>query len=196
MNLKRTYTLLAATLLLLLLAGCSSGNAEPVTMEPDTFSKQDMAIYKAVNSKERVSYGMSRKNAEKVLGTGNKGIPNSYTYDPGVSVIYRDDKVVSIALRKESQGVYRTARGAEAGMSHAGIKKLYGEKYAIENAENYMDYYYDTETRQLVKSSVQELNSLSGEALRGIHMISTVYDEEGKATIIILMDMQAATTMK
>lgn len=47
-------------------------------------------------------------------------------------------------------------------MSHAGIKELYGEKYAIENAENYMDYYYDTETRQLVKSSVQELNSLSG----------------------------------
>ncbi|MNY78587.1 hypothetical protein D3C86_2188970 [compost metagenome] len=59
-----------------------------------------------------------------------------------------------------------------------------------------MDYYYDTETRQLVKSSVQELNSLSGAALRDIHMVSTVYDEEGKATIIILMDGQAATTMK
>lgn len=50
------------------------------------------------------NYGMRRKDAEKVLGTGSVGITNSYTYESGVSVLYRDDKAVAITLQRESQG--------------------------------------------------------------------------------------------
>lgn len=196
MNLKRMYTLLTATLLLLVLAGCSSGNDAADKMEPDTFSKQDMAIYKVDNSKERVSYGMSRKDAEKVLGTGNEGIPNSYTYDSGVSVLYRDDKAVGITLQGESQGAYRTARGAEVGMTKANITELYGEKYAIDKVETNLDYYYDTEAEQFLDEAALQQKPVSDEALRARHLVSTAYDGDGNAMLILLLDAQAATTFK
>ncbi|ETT53485.1 MULTISPECIES: hypothetical protein [unclassified Paenibacillus] len=191
MNFKRVYTVWTVILLLFALPGC--GNNEAVSMEPDTFSKQDMAIFKADNSKERVSYGMSRKAAEKVLGKGTVGLPNSYSYEFGVSVIYRDNKVVSMAMAGEPQGVYRTARGAELGMSKTRIKELYGTKAAIEN-DKYMDYYYNSESGQLYERAVKEWNSLTGDALRDIQMLSTLYDEAGNARIIILMDGQVANT--
>lgn len=191
MNFKRVYIVWTVIFLLFALPGC--GNTEAVNMEPDTFFKQDMAIFKTDNSQEQVSYGMSRKAAEKVLGNGKAGIPNSYTYEFGVSVIYRNNKVVSLALTGEPQGVYRTARGAELGMSKTAIKELYGAKYAIEN-DKYMDYYYNSESGQLYEGSVKELNSLKGDALKRRQMVSTVYDEAGNARVIILMDGQVATT--
>lgn len=200
MNTRRFSNLLAAAVLLFVLAGCSShsegGTSKAAAMEPDTFTEQDMAICKVDNSKERVSYGMSRKDAEKVLGAGNEGLPNSYTYDSGVSVLYREDKAVAITLRQETQGIYRTARGAEAGMTKAEIKELYGEKYAVEGNESYLDYYYDTEKEQLVEGSVKELNSLAGEDLIARQLVSTAYDEEGNAMLISLLDGQAANTFK
>ncbi|WP_440832364.1 hypothetical protein [Paenibacillus sp. 22594] len=200
MGFKKIYILLTSTLLLFVLAGCSSSsgasNSKAAKLEPDTFSEQDMAIYKVDNSKERVSYGMRRKDAEKVLGTGSVGITNSYTYESGVSVLYRDDKAVAITLKRESQGTYRTARGAETGMTKANIKELYGEKYAFESSEKYMEYYYDTEVKQLVEGSTIKLNSLSGEALKAKQLVSTAYDAEGNAILIILLDGQAANTFK
>ena len=204
MNIKRIYTLLAASLLLLILAGCGSnseaGNTNAVNMEPDTFSKQDMAIYKIDNSKERVSYGMSRKAAEKVLGTGVEGITNSYTYESGVNVLYREDKAVAIRLQGGTQGEFRTARGAEAGMTKAEIKQLYGEKYALESSGRTMEtmeYYYNAETgQQLDEEAAKEAYSLSREELIATHLISTAYDAEGRATLIMLMDGLAANTMQ
>lgn len=125
MKIKQIYIIFTATIVLLILAGCSSssGVIRSAEMEPDTFSEQDMAIYKADNSKERISYGMSRKDAEKVLGTGNEGLPNSYTYESGVSVLYREDKAVAITLRVNTEGIYRTARGTrwDDFISHQGI---------------------------------------------------------------------------
>ena len=202
MKSKRIYTLLILIPVLLVLAVCSSGNAQVYKMEPDTFSEQDMAIYKVDNSKERVSYGMSRKNAEKVLGTGNEGISNWYTYDSGVSVLYRHDKAVVITLERVSQGAYKTARGAEVGTNKERIKELYGEKYAIENASEtmkslkYLEYYYDTETKELVKEYPSDFKSLSKKELRAKHLLSTTYDEDGKIVLIILMDGQATNTFE
>ncbi|MEK3866826.1 hypothetical protein MHH60_25485 [Paenibacillus sp. FSL H7-0716] len=202
MKSKRIYTLLVLIPVLLVLAVCSSGNAKVSKMEPDTFSNQDMAIYKVDNSRERVSYGMSRKNAEKVLGTGNEGISNWYTYDSGVSVIYRHDKAVAITLERESQGAYKTARGAEVGTNKERIKELYGEKYAIENASEsmkslkYLEYYYDTETKKLVKENTSDFKSLSKKELRAKYLLSTTYNEDGKIGLIILTDAQATNTFE
>ncbi|MNB94861.1 hypothetical protein D3C75_420220 [compost metagenome] len=198
MKIKQIYIIFTATIVLLILAGCSSssGVIRSAEMEPDTFSEQDMAVYKADNSKERISYGMSRKDAEKVLGTGNEGLPNSYTYESGVSVLYREDKAVAITLRVNTEGIYRTARGAHVGMTSSAIKELYGEKYAIAEGDQSMEYYYDTKTATMLERSEVNMNSLSGEELVDIHLLSTAYNAEGKAVFVILMDGQAANTFK
>ncbi|WP_157793992.1 hypothetical protein [Paenibacillus donghaensis] len=182
--------------MLLTITACNSGNDVADQLEPDTFSKQDMAIYKVDNTKGRVSYGMSRKDAEKVLGTGDEATTNTYTYDSGVGVLYRDDKVVAITLKRESQGVYRTARGAEIGMSTTRITELYGEKHAINGTGNYQEYHYDTETGQFLDEAALLQNPGSKEALRARHIFSAAYDGDNNAIELFLIDGLAARTLK
>lgn len=193
MNLKKSIMLVA---MLFTITACSSGNDVADKLEPDTFSEQDMAIYKVDNTKERVSYGMNRKDAEKVLGTGVEAATNTYKYESGVGVLYRDDKAVAITLKRESQGVYRTARGAGVGMSTARITELYGEKYAINSTENNQQYHYDTEAKQFMDVAALLQNPGSKEALRGRHIFSASYDGDKNATEIFLIDGLAARTLR
>ncbi|MBE9913289.1 hypothetical protein G8C92_04435 [Paenibacillus donghaensis] len=120
-------------------------------MKPDTLSKEDLCIVKDDDSKSKVCFGMSRADAEKVLGTGVKEMYDKYDY--GVSVIYRDGKTVSvIILDADSKNVYSTIRGLKSGDSKETVLKLYGDKYPImrETEPHTVDYVYDLKNKKFI----------------------------------------------
>lgn len=63
----------------------------------DGVTTKDLAIQKVNDHKAIVEYGMSRADAEEVLGKGeDKDIANSVMYSSGVRIMYREDKVAGI----------------------------------------------------------------------------------------------------
>jgi hypothetical protein len=62
-----------------------------------------------------IYYGMERSEAERILGTGERGmLMNSIYYRSGISIIYRDDIAVMIAA--DIPG-WQTSAGAQIGRS-------------------------------------------------------------------------------
>jgi len=75
-------------LFLVVLAACGSAKS--------SVSAEDLSIVKLDKEKEIVSYGMSREEVDKVLGSGedDKLMPPFINYDSGVSAIFRSGKIV------------------------------------------------------------------------------------------------------
>ena len=170
----------------LVLSGCSSSS------EKDSISKSDLCIIHIDSGKE-VCYGMNRSEAEKVLGNGKQSVPG-YEYDFGVKILYRKDTIAGIQLIDDSKGVFKTAGGAEVGMSKSEIKKLYGDKYALELAEHNLDYYYDSSNKTFLgKVSIDQKRT--PEESKSIYLISIVTDfNEGNTSGIFISDLWMART--
>jgi len=81
-------------------------------------------------------------------------------YDFGVTVAYREGTVAGIFLEEESKSVYKTTRGISIGASKDEIKRAYGKKYALEAAENNLDYIYNSKSNEFLGMvSAQSLDS-------------------------------------
>ncbi|GEM_PF-4621487 len=91
----------------IVLTGCNSSEG---------IAHKDIGIVKAGNKGDAVQYGMSRSDTEKVLGNGELVGKTLTKYDNGVSVVFRDDKVVAIGLETGSEEIYTTTSGAKIGM--------------------------------------------------------------------------------
>lgn len=175
--------------LTVLFSACS---VEKKEFKADTFSNNDMCIVK-VDEKVQVCYGEKRSDAEKVLGAGTQNGAEK-KYDFGASVIYRDDTIVGIVLREESKGIFQTVRGAQIGDNKDQIMKMYGEKYAIQETENNLDYAYDSEKKKFIDKATLSQTTV-GEG-NNIYDISMMFDPSSSgASFIALLDYRAAISL-
>ncbi len=174
--------------LLIIVIGCSTGGH----FKADTFSKDDMCIVQSDGGKDKICYGMARSDVEKILGTGQQGGLKNIEYDQGVSIFYRNDLVAGVSLEQGSQSKYKTSRGAEIGMTKADIKKLYGEKYAVEHGERNLDYLYDSVTERFIDNVSLGKNENMEDKVN-TYSFSVMFDSSGVlADRIMLLDLKMA----
>lgn len=178
----RKHIILAVVLVLL--AGCGSGDG--------SFSKDDLCIVK-IESDQKVCYGDSRSDAENVVGKGESNVFGWFKYADGVSLGYRDDKVVMLTLEGESQGAYKTVKGASIGDSKVDIMKIYGE-YAIELGEKNLDYIYDSINETYLDEGPEGVTAEEREAI--YHVLSALFDSDGYASTIMILDNRMATFLE
>ncbi|WP_340023032.1 lipoprotein [Paenibacillus sp. FSL K6-1096] len=159
----------------------------------DGVTTKDLAIQKVNDSKAVVQYGMSRTEAEEVLGKGeDKGIANAVNYDSGVSIMYREDKVAGITLGKESKDAYETAGGFKIGMSKDDFKQVYGDQY-LKDMESNLDYAYDSRNKRYLQEKEWAAKS---EDDTKIYVISAMFDGKGVANGIVLVDKRMTMTFR
>lgn len=180
--------------LLFLLIGCSDSGSESYSLNEITIN--DLSIHIAGDKSSKVTYGMTRSDAEKVLGKGERSelFKNYYTYESDVSVLYREDIVVGITLGEESANEFQTLKGAKVGILRDDFKKMYGEKYVVlENNERYIDFVYDSTTNEYITN----INSVQvQEDKTKTYMVSAMFDSNGYASIIMVQDRHAAINMR
>ncbi|WP_440109205.1 hypothetical protein [Paenibacillus sp. QZ-Y1] len=182
---KMTWIL--AALLFITITACSNNK-----FNPNEFSVQDMAVTKT-DGEDKITYGMSQEEAEKILGEGTSiGLNQMYKYTNGIIIGYRDHKVVGIILDKESKGHFKTARGAEAGMTHEEILNLYGKEHVLGESDETIDYAYNSQKETFLdaKSLQAEKDDLA------TYRASFMLIEEGQVNQIMLLDHRFATTFK
>lgn len=162
-------------ILVLLLTGCGS--------ETSSFAEY-ASIQKIDNAKETVRYGMSREDAEKVLGTG-KEVQFGHNYSHGVKVHYREDKVVGIMFDQEAAEVYETTKGVKIGMSKSEIKEIYRDQPFSDGPYN-LGYLYDPETKSFLGKD--SLFNKTEEEMKQFIMVDFQFDKDDLAYRISLMD--------
>jgi hypothetical protein len=89
-------------------------------------------------------------------------------------------------VRKEK---FKTSRGARVEMSKESIKQMYGEKYAVENGERNLDYFYDS----ISGKDLESMPALNQNDSINTYIFSAVFDSnEGSVEHIHLIDMRMA----
>lgn len=172
---------------LVFLAGCGGNNS----FKQDSFSNKDMCVVNIDSAKE-ICYGQTQTDAEKVVGTGEQGFAkNVVNYDFGISLMYRNDEVVGISINEESKGIYKTARGAEVGISKEDSKNMYSNKYAIDKATYNLDFFYDTSTNKFLGDKSLESQRIKDE-LEKVFVLSFMYSSDNQADRIMLLDLKMA----
>lgn len=152
MTMKFGKILMALFLSAIVLTGCNSSGG---------ITKKELGVVKVDDKDAIVHYGMTRSDAEKLLGKEKNAGKVLVSYENGIDVAYREDNVVAIFLKKESEGFYTTTSGARIGMLEYEIKNIYGAKDIISLPSTYTSYYnYSTETKKFLTQ--EELNELSG----------------------------------
>ncbi|WP_019638365.1 hypothetical protein [Paenibacillus fonticola] len=179
---KYKFPLLLAALFIFLLGGCTGKS------ENDSVTLKDMTITKEGDKKTKVHYGMDRSDAEKILGSGEEIMKFMIKYDPGVTIMYRNDKVAGIVLDVNSSDIFRAHR-LQIGMHRDKVKEIYGEVYIIDTAE-YIDYAYDTNSKKFIDSEPDV--KLTQEEMEDVYVISVIFDEEGLVNRILLLDQKMA----
>lgn len=172
--------------LVFLLAGCSQ-NEQKVEL-----TKKDLTIEKVGESKSKVEYGMSRSDAEKVLGTGEKSTMSFFSYGSGVKIMYRDDKVAGISLDQESADAYQSPK-IKIGMLKEDIKKTYGEENILLEAEKNLDFAFDTKEGTFLTQDSKTKENI--EDMENVYLVSVVFDDNGYAERIMLLDQRMAMYM-
>lgn len=176
---------IGALLILVFLTACGASD--------NGLTPKDLAIQKVDNKKATVHYGMSRADAEKVLGEGEEaGLGKSFSYGGGVTVMYRGDKVAGVALNEGSEKAYETVEGLRVGMSEEDTRKVYGEHY-LNNAEKFIDYAYDSSNKQFLQGT-EWAKKFADDSL--IYLISVMLDGEKQVSYIMLTDRKMAMTYR
>lgn len=172
--------MLLTLVFLFILGGCGSKKAEGI-------SKEDLGIIKMNNGK-KVYYGMSRENAEKVLGSGENSDMGMFKYDGGVSIFYRNSNVAAVVLDAESKGKYKTTHDVQIGMSKQTVVKAYGDKYMQSPSESSLDYVYDTNTNKFMDG----YSRIAAKDADKFYTISSMFDEKGDLQRMLLVDCSFA----
>jgi len=157
----------------LLLTGCG---------EETTPSVDLMAIRKINDEKQVIQYGMSRTEAEKIVGEGTPGSYGYTKYKSGVRIGYRNDRVAALAIFSDD---YETGNGVRLGMTKEEVRKIYGHKAPDFDI---LSWVYDSETNSYltdVPASAQDK-----EAAEKVYIFQVAFDKNGYSTSIILADVR------
>ncbi|MNW47390.1 hypothetical protein [Fontibacillus panacisegetis] len=180
---SKSFVLLLS--IIFILVGCNSKSG---------LSKSDIGIKKADDNKTKVVYGMSRVDAEKILGIGEKS-SFGYDYEHGVKVLYRDDKVAGVILDEETKGIYDAIGGTKIGMLKSEVTEIYGEGYLSEEAGNTnLRYYYDTVKKSFLKE--EELAKDNEEDYEKVLALFIEFDDNGYVDRISLTDHRMAMFLR
>lgn len=172
---------------LILLVACGSD------FKPDTLSKKDIGIVKIDDSNASVYHGMTRAEAEKILGEG-KGSP-LVAYNNGVSILYRkegnNESVAFIAL--DAEKVYKTARGIKIGDTKSDVHKAYGEKYPIPTNQINRDisYVYDLTNKMFMGQVSIETEVKNKNELYDQIGVDFIFNDDGFVDRVMLYDRYA-----
>ncbi|QMV40341.1 hypothetical protein [Cohnella cholangitidis] len=177
---------------LLIMAGCSGRASE---FKADTFSKDDLCIVESGGSRAKICYGDSRSEVEKALGQGKDTGALGYVYDNGVTVMYRDDAAAGILLKEESAGKFKTVRGASISDSKSSIKRLYGEKVALDATEHNLDYIYDSRADRFFDGGPNDPRQTMEDSV-DTYILSALFNEDGYATLLMVIDRRMAVYFK
>lgn len=173
---------LLGVMFMLIITGCGSASS---------FSENDMGIRKVDDTKLKVQYDMSRSDAEKVLGVGEK-TKLGFQYDSGVLIQYRDNKVAGIVLDEESTNIYETLSEVETGFLKDETMNIYGDEYVSSGRD--LTYFYDTSTNSFIGQD--EIHKETEEETEEIFVITVTFDDNGYANRIMLMDQRMANYLR
>lgn len=182
----RLRGILLVILIALMLSGCTAEGSS------SHLSKEDLSIKKVEGGKSKVEYGMSRSDVEKVLGTGEKSTMGFFTYGNGVTIMYRNDKVAGISLDKEAADKYQTPK-IKIGMLKSEVKEVYGEENILLEANANLDYAYDIKTGAFLTQESKPKGS--AEEMEEVYLVSVMFDDDGYAERIMLLDQRMAIIM-
>ncbi|MBD8838875.1 hypothetical protein IFU39_13725 [Paenibacillus sp. CFBP 13594] len=116
----------------------------------NTLTEKDIEIIN-VHTNEKISHGMSRAEIEKILGKGEKIGDDMFGYDEGVTIIYKDDKLIGIMLSNRSKGIFETAQGVKIGMLGSEVLELYGSQNNIDNDPRMIEFAYEENSGKFLK---------------------------------------------
>lgn len=179
MKFKSLVVLICA---IFLLGGCGSKSG---------LSKEDIGIRKIDDPKAKVEYGMSREDAEKILGAGKRQMKFLYTYQDGVTIYYRDDVVAGVGIAEEAKARYETAGGARIGMLNSEFQEIYGDQVASSKDGSHLLYYYDSD-KKLFSTDEEPPKKATEEEARSIFTIYARTDDRGYVETITLCDLPIA----
>lgn len=175
---------------MVLLAGCSSKSAEG---KPTSFSPADMCIQKVKDTKVKICYGDSKADVEKLWGEGSPGPLKMLTsYDPGVALSYRDDKVALLQLNEESAGKVETATGVQVGISPKDMEKIYTNEHAVKGGRD-VSYYYSLEEKKLLDTPLSP--SEGKEALEKVMLFAYIVSGDDIINRVMMMDQRMGSHM-
>ncbi|MMZ58603.1 hypothetical protein D1872_205910 [compost metagenome] len=176
MKLKSFVLLLS---IIFILVGC---NSKP------SLSQDDIGIRKVDDPKAKVIYGMSREDAEKVLGTGKKNSYLGFDYENGVTVYYRDDNVVGVLIDGESKGIYETTNCLGIGVLESEVEKRFGKDGIKQEA--FIDYIYDTDSKMFLGKDAPRKQI--EDDMERVFIVSVRFDDNGYANFFSLLDQRMA----
>ncbi|TYP73232.1 hypothetical protein [Paenibacillus methanolicus] len=164
--------------------------AKPITMA-------DLAVVQE-GTQSRVTLGMTRKEAEAVIGMPIDESLFGITYD-GIKVGYRKDRVVALMLQlTEAKTLYKTPRGAGLLTSRTVFEALYGQtEYTDESGLTYILIPEGTEGK-LRTSMINSDDQLDIDNKKPAYIISTLFTESegGLLEFLMICDAEYASTGK
>lgn len=121
---------------MLLLTGCGTSTK---------LSHEEMCV-KELDGEGKICYGMSRLEAEKIAGEGDKrAVGDVYRYEKGLTIKYRNNNVVLITLDHNSGNDYEQyPAGIKFDDPIDAVKKRYGKEFDTLNKKpEIIEYVYD-----------------------------------------------------
>lgn len=163
-----------------------SGSVEPITMKDLSFAPQGKLTF--------VTIGMTRKIAEEIVGKPIDTNLFGIVYD-GITISYRNDRVVSLSLRMEedSKTIFKTPRGAGLLVSDKMIEGMYG--IPSNSKAPYLDYvlYMDNKEGNLQVLKVSEVAKIEDKnRIYYISMLTMNSEDQVLVDYIMICDYQFA----
>ncbi|URN92868.1 MAG: hypothetical protein NAG76_13555 [Candidatus Pristimantibacillus lignocellulolyticus] len=171
-----------------LLAGCSNSNNNSGSGLKE-IKTSDLCVTN-INLDAKICYGDEKKKVETIVGEG-EGSSTLITYDNGIRVMYRGDKVAGVILTEESDGVFESVIDVSMGDSKKVIKDKLGNDNAIDTIAKNLDYFYDSDVKHFIKETSSNKKSTK-EEMEKVYVISFLFDPAGKADTIMWLDWRMA----
>ncbi|GBF73372.1 hypothetical protein PA598K_01659 [Paenibacillus sp. 598K] len=174
--------------MLLLIVGC--GDAGMEELQADAMSAREGCLVQQGDAGARICYGMSVEEIEAVAGAGTSDEPRMRSYAGGLKVGYRGDKAVFLSIQGP-ESAYATVRGIAPGTRKDEMKSRYGSQYAIDETPGNLDYFYDLSTKTpLARETL--LRQRGPEAMEETLVVSAMFDGEGRASRVMILDRRMA----
>lgn len=185
---EHTYRWLGGVIVLLLIVGCGDAGVEE--LQADAMSAREGCLVQQGDAGGRICYGMSMEEIEAVAGAGTSDEPRFRSYAGGLKVGYRGDKAVFLSIQG-TDSAYATVRGIAPGARKDEMKSRYGSQYAIDETPGNLDYFYDLGTRTpLARETL--LGQRGPEAMEETLVVSAMFDSEGRASRVMILDRRMA----
>ena len=197
---KKILAACMAAVTMILMVSCGGEEFKPHAM-----TKADVGAVR-VSDGEKITYGMKRIDAEKILGNtddapsemgymsydgGKIGVYYRLTDESGKKVTTDRQTVAGIVLTPDAAGYYETPRGLEPGQTAQEVLDIYGEYPGIQS-ELTLAYQYDVARKKMI--TPQQNNPDRDTGLQDQVMVQFTLDGE-KVITVSMMDRQMALLM-